>query len=67
MSHPFGNLTDKSAEAIVAAQAEATRRGHGAVEPAHVTLALLGQEGGVVPALRRRTGKSADVLRAALE
>ena len=67
MSHPFGNLTDKSAEAIVAAQAEATRRGHGAVEPAHVTLALLGQEGGVVPALLRRTGKSADVLRAALE
>lgn len=67
MSHPFGNLTDKSAEAIVTAQAEATRRGHGAVEPAHVVLALLGQDGGVVPALLRRTGKSADALRAALE
>ncbi|MFZ9201786.1 MAG: ATP-dependent chaperone ClpB [Opitutales bacterium] len=67
MSHPFGNLTDKSAEAIVSAQAEATRRGHAVVEPAHVVLALLGQEGGVVPALLRRTGKSADALRAAVE
>lgn len=67
MSHPFGNLTDKSAEAIVSAQAEATRRGHGAVEPAHVVLALLSQDGGVVPALLRRTGKSADALRAAAE
>jgi ATP-dependent Clp protease ATP-binding subunit ClpB len=67
MSHPFGNLTDKSAEAIVAAQAEAARRGHGSVEPAHLALALLDQEGGVVPALLRKAGKSADSLRAGLE
>ena len=67
MSHPFGNLTDKSAEAIVAAQAEATRRGHPSVEPAHIALALLNQDGGVVPALLRRTGKSADAFRSAIE
>jgi ATP-dependent Clp protease ATP-binding subunit ClpB len=67
MSHPFGNLTDKSAEAIVAAQAEATRRGNPSVEPAHVALALLNQDGGVVPALLRRTSKSADAFRSALE
>ncbi len=67
MSHPFGNLTDKSAEAIVAAQAEAARRGHGAVEPAHLALALLDQDGGVVPALLRKAGKPADSLRAGLE
>ena len=67
MSHPFGNLTDKSAEAIVAAQAEAARRGHGAVEPAHLALALLDQQGGVVPALLRKAGKPADSLRAGLE
>jgi ATP-dependent Clp protease ATP-binding subunit ClpB len=67
MSHPFGNLTDKSAEAIVAAQAEAVRRNHGSVEPAHLALALLDQEGGVVPALLRKAGKPADSLRAGLE
>ena len=67
MSHPFGNLTDKSAEAIVAAQADAARRGHGVVEPAHLALSLLGQQGGIVPALLRKAGKSADVLRGALE
>ncbi len=67
MSHPFGNLTDKSAEAIVAAQAEATRRGNPSVEPAHVALALLNQDGGVVPALLRRTSKSADTFRSGLE
>jgi ATP-dependent Clp protease ATP-binding subunit ClpB len=67
MSHPFGNLTDKSAEAIVAAQAEAARRNHGAVEPAHLALALLDQDGGVVPSLLRKAGKTADSLRAGLE
>lgn len=67
MSHPFGNLTDKSAEAIVAAQADAARRGHGVVEPAHLALALLEQPGGVVPALLRRAGKPAESLRAGLE
>jgi len=67
MSHPFGNLTDKSAEAIVAAQAGASRRTHGVVEPGHLALALLDQQGGVVPALLRKAGKSADVLRGGLE
>ena len=67
MSHPFGNLTDKSAEAIVSAQADAARRGHGVVEPAHLALALLEQPGGVVPALLRRAGKPAESLRAGLE
>jgi ATP-dependent Clp protease ATP-binding subunit ClpB len=45
------SLTEKAQEAIVAAQRLAEERRHTQVEPEHLLLALVGQEGGVVPAV----------------
>ena len=43
--------TTKSLEALSAAQAEAARLDHQNIEPLHLLLALVSQEGGVVPAV----------------
>ncbi|MCC6628119.1 MAG: ATP-dependent chaperone ClpB [Chloroflexi bacterium] len=45
------SLTEKAQEAIVAAQRAAEERRHTQLEPEHVLLALIAQEGGVVPAI----------------
>ena len=47
-------MTIKTQEALSAAQESASRRGHNAIEPEHLLLALLEQEGGlVVPVLQK--------------
>jgi ATP-dependent Clp protease ATP-binding subunit ClpB len=41
-------FTVKAQEAIAASQEEASRRSHQFLEPAHLLLALIAQEGGIV-------------------
>ena len=65
MTTPYGNLTDKTTEALQAATTEAINRRHSSLEPAHVLVALLAQEGGVVPSLFRRAGKDDQAIAAA--
>jgi ATP-dependent Clp protease ATP-binding subunit ClpB len=55
--------TQKSQEALLAAQRLAQDFNHQAIEPAHLLLALLDQEEGVVPALVTRVAGSAAALR----
>ena len=57
MTTPYGNLTEKTSEALQQAQGIAMQRRHPALEPAHILQALLDQEGGVVGSLFRRAGK----------
>jgi ATP-dependent Clp protease ATP-binding subunit ClpB len=59
-------LTTKSQEAIQAAQAIAQRRGHQEVDSEHLLLALLEQEGGLVPRLLQKLAVPAENLAAAL-
>ena len=49
-------LTEKAQEAIVAAQRLAEERHHTQLEPEHLLLALVDQEGGVVPAVLEKLG-----------
>ena len=57
MSTPYGNLTDKTTEALQLAQSDVVQRRHAAIEPAHILFSLMTQEGGVVSALLRRANK----------
>ncbi|MEX2671842.1 MAG: Clp protease N-terminal domain-containing protein, partial [Phycisphaeraceae bacterium] len=50
----FNKLTQKTQEALHAAQAEATRFGHQEVDVEHMLLALVQQEDGLVPRLLQR-------------
>ena len=59
-------LTQRSQEAIAAAQAAAVRLGHQEVDAEHLALALLEQQDGLVPRLVQRTGAAADALRQTL-
>ena len=53
-------LTHKAAEAINAAQSIATRAGHSELQPAHLLLALLEQEGGIAkPVIEKATSPAA--------
>jgi ATP-dependent Clp protease ATP-binding subunit ClpA len=49
-------LTEKAQEAIIAAQRLAEDRHHTLLEPEHLLVALVGQEGGVVPAVLEKLG-----------
>ena len=49
-------MTIKTQEALAGAQEAAGRLGNGAIEPEHLLLALLEQEGGLVPALLQKIG-----------
>ena len=60
-------LTQKSHEALTAAQALAVGYGHTEVDAEHVLLALLEQEGGLAPRLFEKMDVSADTLRARLD
>ena len=59
--------TQKSQEAILKAQETARDLNHQAIEPAHLLLALLRQEEGVVPALVTKVAGSVQALRAELQ
>ncbi len=50
------NWTQKTRKALQAAQKLAHQRKHGAITPAHLLLALLQQEDGLVPAVLHRAG-----------
>ena len=49
-------MTVKTQEALAAAQQQAARLGNGAIEPEHLLLALLQQEGGLVGAILQKIG-----------
>ena len=65
MTTPYGNLTDKTTEALQLATTEAINRRHSSLEPAHVLVALLTQDGGVASSLFRRAGKDEQAIAAA--
>jgi len=56
-------FTQKSQEAVLSAQRIAEEMNHQAIEPAHLLLALLNQDQGVVPALVTKVAGSAVALR----
>ena len=60
-------LTEKSREALVEAQHLAEQYTHPAVEPEHLLLTLLDQEGGVVPSVIRKIGGDPALLRGSVE
>jgi ATP-dependent Clp protease ATP-binding subunit ClpB len=60
-------LTIKAREAIAAAQEVAARLGHPEVLPAHVLLALLEQQDGLIPPLLRKVGADPAALRRDVE
>ena len=62
----FDKFTTKFQEAIADAQSLALGRDHTQIEPAHVMLALVDQEGGTVRSLFTRAGANINVLRSAL-
>ena len=61
----MNKLTQKSQEAVQAAQATAVRHGHQEIDGEHLMLALL-QEGGLVPRLLEKMDAAAEALRQAL-
>ncbi|MCY4081965.1 MAG: ATP-dependent chaperone ClpB [Caldilineaceae bacterium] len=63
----FDRLTEKASEAIVEAQNEAREYKHASIEPEHLLLALLRQQGGVVPAVKDRMGGDRESLQAGVE
>jgi ATP-dependent Clp protease ATP-binding subunit ClpB len=60
-------LTQKSQEALQAAQSAATRMGHTEVDGEHLLLALIEQPEGLVPRLLDAAGADVDALRADLD
>jgi ATP-dependent Clp protease ATP-binding subunit ClpB len=60
-------LTQKAQEALQAAQVAGTRLGHQEIDVEHLLLALLGQEGGLVPQLVERCGVPLLTLKARIE
>ena len=60
-------LTEKSREALLEAQHLAEQYTHPAVEPEHLLLTLLDQEGGVVPSVVRKIGGDPTLLRSSVE
>ncbi|HEY3689707.1 MAG: ATP-dependent Clp protease ATP-binding subunit ClpB [Pseudonocardiales bacterium] len=63
----MNRLTQKSQEAMQAAQAIALRYGHTEVDGEHLLLALLDQSEGLVPRLLRQFDVDVDALRAAVD
>ena len=60
-------FTQKVQEALQAAQSEAARRNHQAVDAPHLLAALLAQEGGLAPQLLRKIGADPAALAAKTE
>jgi ATP-dependent Clp protease ATP-binding subunit ClpB len=59
--------TQKAQAALLDAQSRAEQYGHATVDPEHLLLALLQQDGGVVPAVISRIGADITVLERAVE
>ncbi len=62
----LNKLTEKAQEAVFAAQRRASDLSSSQIDVEHLLLALLEQEGGVIPDLVRTAGASPDQLRTAL-
>ncbi len=62
----FNKLTQKTQEALQAAQSIAVSRGHQAVDTEHLMVALCEQEGGLIPRLLEKLQRPADVVVAEL-
>ncbi|MBI1922317.1 MAG: ATP-dependent chaperone ClpB [Geobacter sp.] len=60
-------MTIKTQEALAAAQETTSRLGNAAVEPEHLLLALLEQEGGVAVPILSRIGANSDYVRSRVE
>ncbi|HEY5975549.1 MAG TPA: Clp protease N-terminal domain-containing protein, partial [Geobacteraceae bacterium] len=60
-------MTIKTQEALSAAHDLASRASNAAVEPEHLLLALLDQEGGLVPAILQKLGADPLYLRSFVE
>src|SRR6266550_4369758 len=63
----LNKLTEKSQAAMMEAQNIATRAQHQAVDVEHIMLALLKQEGGLVPRLFEKAGLAPDLLKTKVE
>jgi ATP-dependent Clp protease ATP-binding subunit ClpB len=63
----INRLTQKSQEALAAAQSRAQRMGHTEVDVEHLLLALIEQSDGLVPRLFERAGVDIDALRGDIE
>ena len=61
----LNNLTQKSLEALQSAQRLAVSESHQQLEPVHLLLALLRQEGGLIPQLLRKMNITVESLEAA--
>ena len=62
----FDKFTLKAQEALAAAQKLAVERGHAQVEPEHLAVALLDQDGGITVPILERIGASHAAVRAEL-
>jgi ATP-dependent Clp protease ATP-binding subunit ClpB len=60
-------MTIKCQEALSEAQQAAARRGNGAIEPEHLLLALLQQEGGIVGPILTKVGPGPTAMKESLE
>lgn len=60
-------FTQKSMDALRAAQSDATERGNSKIEPSHILLALMRSENGLIPELTKKMGVSVDLVCSALE
>jgi ATP-dependent Clp protease ATP-binding subunit ClpB len=63
----INRLTEKTQEALSAAQSEALRRGNQQVDVEHLLAALLAQEGGLAASILKRAGANIDGLTARLD
>ena len=63
----FNNYTQKSIEAVQSAQQLAVQNSHQQMEQVHLLLALLRQEGGLIPQLLKKMGVTVESLEAAAE
>ena len=63
----FNNYTQKSIEAVQSAQQLAVQNSHQQMEQVHLLLALLQQEGGLIPQLLRKMDVTVESLKAAAE
>jgi ATP-dependent Clp protease ATP-binding subunit ClpB len=63
----LNQFTQKAQEALTEAQSLAARQQHNQVEPEHLALALVQQQGGTVPAALRKSGFNPDLIVTNLE
>src|SRR5437870_3331940 len=63
----INRLTEKSQEAVRAAQSKAVRYGHQQVDVEHLMAALLDQEGGLASAILTKAGIQAENLKRRIE